>query len=146
MQCDASPIVIEQIFRASITSVWSAITTPDQMRQWLFESISDFKPEVGFETQFDVRADGKNYIHIWKVTEAIPQRRLVYEWRYGGYVGNSYVKWELSEIDRETKLTFTHVGHETIRGDDIFSRKNGIAGWTYLIRESLHSSLARWGD
>jgi len=49
--------------------VWKAITDKDQMKQWYFDTIDDFKPEVGFQTQFKVRNGNKDYLHIWKVTE-----------------------------------------------------------------------------
>jgi uncharacterized protein YndB with AHSA1/START domain len=115
------------------------------MCQWLFDTISDFRPELGFETQFNVHAGEKDYLHIWKVTEVIPEKRIAYEWRYGGYDGNSTVEWELSEVPEGTKLAFAHVGHETLRGDELFSRENGVAGWTYLIRESLQEFLSGQG-
>ncbi|WDE09303.1 SRPBCC domain-containing protein [Thalassomonas viridans] len=138
---DAKPIVVEQTFNAPVTVVWQAITDKQQMQQWFFETITEFTPEVGFETEFNVPCEGKNYLHMWKVTEVVPQLRLVYQWRYGGYPGDSAVSWELSEEEGITKLTFTHTGHETIQGDDIFSRENGVAGWRYFIQESLKAFL-----
>lgn len=42
------PIIVEQTFNTTIDSVWKAITEIKQMRQWYFENIPTFKPEVGF--------------------------------------------------------------------------------------------------
>ncbi len=42
------------------------------MRKWYFENIPAFKPEVGFETQFNVQSEERNFLHKWKVTEVQP--------------------------------------------------------------------------
>ncbi|MHC4664643.1 MAG: SRPBCC family protein [Planctomycetota bacterium] len=137
-------IVVEQIYNAPIAVVWKAIVEKDQMRQWFFKPMTDFKPEVGFETQFDVQVEGQNYPHQWKVTEVVPERRITYDWRYGGYPGNSSVTWELSETPDGTKLKLTHKGIETFPQDDpIFSRESGEAGWEYFLHESLKAFLER---
>ena len=138
------PIVVEQTYNAPIAVVWKAITDKDQMRQWFFEPMTDFEPEVGFETEFEVQCEGQNFPHQWKVTEVVPERRIVYEWRYGGYPGDSSVTWELSETRDGTKLKLTHKGHETFSQDNpIFSRESGEAGWGYLLHESLKAFLER---
>ena len=74
--------------------------------------------------------------------EVIPESRIVYEWRYGGYPGNSTVTWELSETADGTTLKFTHSGVETFPQDNpVFKRETGVAGWRYLIEESLKAFL-----
>ncbi|MBC8352319.1 MAG: SRPBCC domain-containing protein [Planctomycetes bacterium] len=141
---DTNAIVVEQTFNAPVAVVWTAITDPDQMRQWFFEPIVDFKPETGFETQFNVRCEDRDFLHVWKVTDVVPKKRIAYSWRYEGYPGDSTVVWELSESANGTKLLFTHVGHETFPQDDpIFSRESGQAGWDYLVGESLPAFLQR---
>jgi len=141
---NTDPIVVEQTYNAPIAAVWKAITDKDQMRQWFFEPMTDFEPEVGFETEFDVQCEGQAYSHQWKVTQVVPERRITYGWRYGGYPGNSSVTWELSETPDGTALRLTHTGHETFGQDDpAFSRESGITGWTYFLHESLKSFLER---
>ncbi len=76
------PIILEQTFNTSIDTVWNAITQIDQMRQWYFESIPSFKPEVGFETRFKVKSEERNFTHLWKVTKAIPGKMITYDWKY----------------------------------------------------------------
>lgn len=134
-------IVIEQTYNASIETVWNAITDEDQMRKWFFEQMTEFQPEVGFETEFNVHHEGTDYLHQWKVTEVVPMRRISYTWSYGGFPGDSLVTWELSGASAGTKLLFTHTGRETIQGDPIFSRENCEAGWKYFIHESLKAFL-----
>ncbi len=144
MDINADPIVVEHTFNAPIAVVWKAITDKDQMRQWFFETITDFEPEVGFETQFNVRVEDRDYPHQWKVTDVVPGRRIAYNWRYGGYAGNSSVTWELSETPSGTKLKFSHKGIETFPQDNPdFSRESGQAGWDYFLRESLKTFLER---
>ena len=135
---NAEPIVVEQAFHAPVDVVWNAITDKIQMRQWFFETINDFDPVPGSETQFNVRVQDQDYTHLWKVTEVIPKRRIAYSWRYGGYPGDSFVVWDLSETTNGTKLKFTHKGHETFPQDNpVFSRESGQAGWHYFICERL---------
>jgi uncharacterized protein YndB with AHSA1/START domain len=144
MDATAEPIVVEQIFNAPISVVWKAITDTDQMRRWFFETMTNFEPAVGFQTQFNVRVEDQDYPHQWKVTDVVPEKRIVYDWRYGGYPGDSSVTWELSETPHGTKLTLTHKGIETFPQDDpMFSRESGQAGWGYFLHESLKAFLER---
>ena len=144
MSVESRPIVVEQKLGASIDAVWRAITEKDQMCQWFFESIEEFSPERGFETRFSVDADGKTYVHLWKVTELVPGRKIVYNWKYVGYPGESFVSWELKEDGAGTLLTFSHHGIETFPQDqEVFSRKNGESGWDYFIRGRLKTFLER---
>ncbi len=144
MDMNADPIMVEQTYNASIAVVWKAITDKDQMRQWFFETMTDFEPEVGFGTQFNVRVEDQDYPHQWKVIDVVSERRIAYDWRYGGFRGNSSVTWELSETPNGTKLKLTHKGIETFPQDNpVFSRESGQAGWDYFLHESLKAFLER---
>ncbi len=139
---NTGPIVVQHTYDAPLAVVWDAITNKDQMRQWFFETMTDFQPRVGFETKFDVECEGQIFPHLWKITEVVPETRIVYDWRYGGYPGESAVTWEPSETPEGTKLTLTHSRQETFPQDNpIFSRENGEAGWGYLLHESLKDFL-----
>jgi uncharacterized protein YndB with AHSA1/START domain len=138
----SEPIIVEQVFDATIRQVWEAITEPNQMRKWFFEEMGSFKPEVGFSTEFDVSFDGKHFIHQWKVTEVLPQRRIAYDWRYRGYPGDSRVTWELTSESRQSRLRLTVEGLETFPQDmPEFTRESCIQGWTYFIGERLKKCL-----
>ena len=138
----SEPIIIEETYRAPIERVWDAITKKDQMCKWFFESINDFVPQVGFCTKFDVSSGQKNYLHVWRVTEAVPNQRLTLEWKYGGYPGDSFVTFELSRSGAGTHLKLTHEGLETFPTDDrAFSRDSCLQGWNYFICQSLKSYL-----
>ena len=75
MRKNDEPIIVEQIFSLPIEVVWNSITEVDVMRQWYFENIPSFKPEVGFETKFNVESQGRNFLHMWRVTEVVPKKK-----------------------------------------------------------------------
>ena len=136
------PVIVEQIFNSSIDKVWKAITELNQMTQWFFENIPSFKPEVGFETRFDVHVEDKTFPHLWKITEVIPMKKITYNWRYEGYLGDAYVTFELFELNGQTKLKLTYKVVVSF-SEDIpeFSRKMAIEGWSYFIKASLKEYL-----
>jgi uncharacterized protein YndB with AHSA1/START domain len=131
------PFVIERTFNAPVEKVWEAITDKDQMKQWYFPMLESFEPVVGFQTEFNVRFEGKDHIHIWKVTEVIPNKKISYEWRYGGFEGNSLVTFELFSEGNATRLRLTHAGLETFPPLADFARENFAKGWTELIGSLL---------
>ena len=144
MGINLNPVVAEQIFNVPVEVVWKAITDTDQMRQWFFEPMTQFKAEPGFETQFVVHCEGTDYLHVWKVTEVVPLKRISYSWRYGGFPGHSTVVWVLSETPHGTRLVLTHEGGESFPQDNpVFSREAGQRGWDYFLCESLKNFLAR---
>ncbi len=135
------PFVIERTYNAPIEIVWKAITDKDQMKQWYFD-IENFKPEVGFEFQFEGSNKNKTYLHLCKITEVIVNEKLTYSWRYNGYEGVSFVTFELFAESDKTRLKLTHEGLETfpINNPD-FAKENFVTGWTEIIGTSLKEYL-----
>ncbi|MAG58080.1 MAG: ATPase [Planctomycetes bacterium] len=142
---NTDPIVAQQTLNAPVDVVWRAITEPDQMRQWYFDSIADFKAEPGFQTEFNVHFEGVDYLHQWRVTEVEPRCRIVYDFKFAGIeVEYSYVVWELEETPGGTKLTLTNEGnHNLPRDNSVFSREAGQAGWDYFVCQGLPAYLSR---
>lgn len=137
-----NPIVITQEFNASIDKVWTAITNKDQMIKWFFEMIPDFEPIVGFETSFNLHHNGNDYLHLWKVIEVIPKQKIVYSWKYGGHMGDSFVVWELTANSNKTFLNFSHHGQNSFPQDNPdFTRESCVQGWTFFIHERLKEYL-----
>jgi len=129
--------VIERTFDAPVERVWKAITDKNDMRQWYFD-LNAFRPEVGFEFQFDgVGNDGKEFRHRCTITEVIPNRKLAYTWRYDGYPGNSIVTFELFEEGKRTRVRLSHEGLETFPPTSDFAKENFVKGWTSLIGTML---------
>ena len=142
MKASDGPIIVKQTFDSSSEKVWNAITDPDEMRQWYFEMIPDFKPEVGFKTQFNVKSGDRNFNHRWRVTEVVPLQKIAYNWSYDAYPGDAYVVFEIDETDSGTTLTLTNVVREDFP-DDIpeFKRASCVGGWEYFIKQRLKAYL-----
>ncbi len=142
MRKEDRSIIVEQTYNASLDDAWSAITEIDQMRQWYFDNIPAFRPEIGFETQFNVQSGGRDFLHLWKVTEVVSKKRITYNWKYDGYPGDSFVVFELSQQDNLTTLRLTHQVTESFPEDiPDFNREGCIEGWKYFIKNSLKKYL-----
>jgi len=141
---DKNPITVQQTFEASIETVWQAITELEQMQQWYFPNIPEFRPELGFETQFLIQNEGRNFTHIWKVKEVIPNQLIGYSWNFEEYIGEAYSNFHLEEKEGKTQLTLeSHVVEEFPSNISEFKRESGQAGWDYLIKESLANFLSK---
>jgi uncharacterized protein YndB with AHSA1/START domain len=132
------PFIIERTFNAPIEKVWQAITEKEKMKQWYFD-LAEFKAEPCFEFQFLAGKENKKYLHVCKITEVIPGKKLTYSWRYDGYPGNSFVLFELSEEGKKTKFKLTHAGLESFAASNNhdLDAKNFAEGWTQIIGTSL---------
>lgn len=132
------PVQVEHLFDTDTSTLWAALTEVRQMRQWYFDAIPDFSPHLGFKTQFNVQSGGRDFPHVWKVTEVIPLQKISYDWEVTGYEIDSFVTFELAEKASKTSLTLNCYGIESYP-DNIpeFTRESCHAGWTYFIKESL---------
>lgn len=138
------PFIIERTYSAPISAVWKAISNRDEMAKWYFD-LKEFKAEVGFEFTFEGGpSPEKQYIHLCKVTEVIPNKKLTYSWKYNGYEGNSFVTFELFEEGNATRLKLTHTGLETFPKDNKdFAKTNFDAGWESILGRSLKEFLEK---
>jgi uncharacterized protein YndB with AHSA1/START domain len=138
-----TPLVIERTFNASVEKVWKAITDINQMRQWYFPQLENFKSEEGFETQFNVHHEGKDYLHIWKIKEVTLLKKISVEWKYRGYPGNSLVSFELFKQGDKTKLVLTHERIETFMPEKYpeLAKENFMEGWTQFMDKGLKEFL-----
>lgn len=133
------PVIKEILLNAPVSKVWKAITDKNDMKEWLFDLLTKFRPEVGFEFQFKGKGKkGQNYLHLCKITEVIPDKKLSYSWKYDKYPGNSLVTFELFEEGKKTKLRLTHEGIESFGTDNPdFARESFNEGWTYFIGTAI---------
>ena len=104
MKSKNEPLIVEKQLEASRETVWNAITQIDQMKEWFFEQIENFEPIVGFETSFDVKSGDRVFPHLWKISEVIPESKIVYNWKYEGYAGDSFVTFELKPQNDGTQI------------------------------------------
>jgi len=134
-------VIVERTFKATISTVWKAISDRDEMKKWYFD-LAEFKAEKGFTFQFvGGPEDGIQYTHACEVTEVIPEKKLTYSWRYEGYEGISYLTFELSSIGNETLLKLTHTGLDSFPKHPDFAAGNFKEGWNHIIHISLKEYL-----
>lgn len=140
---NTSPIIVERTLNAPADAIWAALTDRDKMKDWYFD-LEKFVPEVGFEFRFEGGPPEKSYLHICKVTEVIPNKKIAYTWRYDGYPGNSLVTFELFAEGDKTRLKLTHAGLETFGTENPhLAPHNFEAGWNDIINRSLVEYLAK---
>src|SRR5210317_1717385 len=104
------PVVVEQVFNATVKEVWEAITGLDKMKQWFFSNIPAFEPRIGFYTEFDVQSGDRIFTHRWKIIEVVPLNRIKYRWSYKEYMGEGFVTFELVEKGKQTLLHMINDG------------------------------------
>jgi len=138
------PIIVEETYPSSVESVWNSLTDIDLMRQWYFENIPAFKPEIGFETQFKVQSEDKDFLHKWKVTEVQPLKMIQYTWAFENYLGKSFATFEVVPQDAMTNLKLTVDILEDFP-DDIpeFTTESCVAGWKFFINGRLKDFLGK---
>ncbi len=132
----SGPVVLERVYNAPIEKVWKALTVNEEMKEWYF-NLAEFRPEVGFEFRFDVTHEGNEYIHLCKVTEVVPGRKIAYSWRYKDQPGDSVVSFELFKEGDKTKLRLVHEGLDSFPKTPAYAKENFVAGWTDIIGNSL---------
>lgn len=138
------PVVVEQNFQVPKSFVWRAITDPKQMRLWYFEQIRSFVPVVGFSTRFEVENEGRVFPHLWTITHVEPMKTLTYRWQYEGYPGDSYVTFQLCEMQEVTRLTLTHRVVKPFPAEiPEFTRASCLGGWQYFLNQQLKAWLAK---
>jgi uncharacterized protein YndB with AHSA1/START domain len=133
-----TPFSMERTYNAPIEKVWEAITNLEQMKEWYFQ-MDGFRPEVGFEFRFSGRGKhGEEYIHICRVLEADPKKKLSYSWTYEGLPGYSVVTFALTPEGEKTRVKLTHEGLDSFPRDNAdFAKENFVEGWTHIIGKSL---------
>jgi uncharacterized protein YndB with AHSA1/START domain len=135
-------VIVERTFNAPISKVWKALTDKNEMKLWYFD-LTDFKAEPGFQVRFYGGPSAeKQYLHLLEVTEAIPEKKIAYSWKYDGYEGVSIAAFELSAQGNKTHLKLTHSGLESFPETNTnFAEKNFAAGWDAIINSSLKKYL-----
>ena len=115
------------------------------MRKWYF-TMDDFRPDPGFEFSFTGENEGRVFVHLCKITEVIPNKKLQHSWRYEGMGGISYVTFELQPDGAQTRLKLTHEGLESFPQDRDFKKENFQQGWTEILGNSLRNYLAKTSE
>ena len=126
------PVFKEVLLNAPPSRVWKALTDNNELKQWYFV-LEDFKPEVGFEFKFAVEHEGRNWVHLCRVTEVIPNKKLSYTWQYEGIPGDTLLTFELIPEGEKTRLYLTHSELETFPTDiPGLAVENFDTGWEHF--------------
>jgi uncharacterized protein YndB with AHSA1/START domain len=138
MKSSDPPVVVSYKFNTSVQKIWNAITVLKEMRQWYFDQIEDFKPKVGFKTQFAVQVEDRTFTHLWEVTQVVPQQKITYNWKFLEYPGSGDVTFELIPAENHVKVKLVNRVFEDYP-DDIpeFKRESCEQGWEYFIGQKL---------
>ena len=142
MKATDEAIRLNYPLNATREAIWEAITDIDQMREWYFDNIPDFKALVGFETSFLVKTEDKSITHKWKVLKVIPNHLISYSWRFDEYPGESISIFYIMEDDSGVSLNLEIQTTEDFP-DNIseFNTESCIAGWDYFIDGNLKKYL-----
>ena len=111
--------------------------------EMFFEQIEDFKPEVGFKTNFIIEHNERTFHHMWKVIKVNAPFEITYNWKYKGYEGDSNVSFVLEALpNNDTQLTLQcNVVEDFPQDIPEFKRQSGVDGWHYFIKDALKSYL-----
>lgn len=135
-------LITETLIHAGPDKIWKALTEKSEMKQWYFD-LDNFKAEPGFEFRFNGQGSkGENYMHVCKVLEAIPAKKLKYSWTYEGYPGYSEIAFELIPEGDQTRVIATHTGLDSFPKDNPdFARASFKEGWNEIITRMLPDYL-----
>lgn len=131
-------VIVKEKFEKPKRDIWNAITVWDEMIQWYFSNLPDFKAEQGFQTEFEVKSEERTFTHIWKVLEVIAEQKIKYSWTYKEYTGEGIVTFSLSEQKGFCELQVMTEGLETFPPNiPEFKEESCRAGWQYFINQNL---------
>ncbi len=119
------------VFNHSIDKVWNAISKADEISTWFIKA--DFKAEVGYQYTFSATGE-KGCLSITGTIKQANPYTLIYTWIVEGTDTETTVKWELEEMDGQTKLYLEHSGISKYPGDtavQMFESFNG--GWSDCV-------------
>lgn len=143
MKKSDSPIVVEAQFNKSATTLWKALTSHSEMKKWYFEVLDDFQPEVGFNTAFKVHSENRIFTHQWEVIEVVPEKKIIYSWRFLEYPGASTSSFEVFGDQNSSRLQLTILVQADFPEDiPEFRRESCIGGWDYFIHGNLKKYMA----
>jgi len=143
MKENDSPIIIEQQYNASAQQLWEALTNFELMPKWYFENLPDFKPVVGFETEFAVLNEGRTFTHLWKVLSVEPFKEITYSWKFTEYAGESTSQFLIeNETSQHVSLKLViNVLQDFIADVPEFKLESCLAGWDYFLNQRLRKFL-----
>lgn len=137
----AKTLRFEALYPYSPEQVWTALTDPAAIGDWLMPN--DFAPRVGHCFTFRTKpAPGFDGIVQCEVLALDPPNRLAYSWKGGGI--DTVVSYALAGEGDNTRLVMEQSGFTGIRGFMVSRILGG--GWKRMIAERLPAAAARVAD
>ncbi len=135
-------IHLKWMLKHSPEEVWTCLTDPDLVAQWLMKN--DFKAEVGHSFHFHAKPRGGwNGIVFAEVLEVIPMKKLSYSWKGGPAEGkitlDTIVTWTLVPTKEGTELLLSHTGFKGF--GNIMTSFIMQSGWGSHIKKRFEDLL-----
>jgi uncharacterized protein YndB with AHSA1/START domain/ADP-ribose pyrophosphatase YjhB (NUDIX family) len=131
-----TPIIKKISISAPASKVWEALTNSTKLSQWITMP-NDINPAIGNEFTFE--AESRDEWGDWdrkircRITELIPNKKIVYTWASELIKGETLVSFELVESKGQTELTLTHSGWENLSESQEMWRERYAKGWRDLL-------------
>ena len=137
----AKTIRFEALYPHTPDQVWTALTDPQALADWLMPN--DFVAEVGRSFQFKTQpAPGFDGTVNCEVLELDRPRRIAWRWKGGGI--DTVVRFELEAHGGSTRLVMQQSGFAGMRGMMVSKILSG--GWKRMIEERLPAAAGRVTD
>jgi len=133
-------IVLEQTYPYAIEHVWTALTEPDALAEWLMPG--EFKAVVGHKVTFrcDPQPEFDGTVEV-EVLEVDRPRRLSYSWKTSNMNKPTTVTFILAPTrDGGTRLRLEHAGFEGDSGRTMLPLFKG--GWGHKLSVQLKPVIA----
>jgi uncharacterized protein YndB with AHSA1/START domain len=137
---DTHEVIVDQVFPHTPEVVWKTLTTPGLMGRWLMMTPTGFEPVKGTRFTYQTTPAGAwDGVIQCLVLDAVPNERLIYEWRGGddanvGYGArlNTVVDLTLTRVEGGTRLRLVHSGLVLPRNETAFT--NMSHGWKTVVQ------------
>jgi len=137
---DTHEIIVDEVFPHAPEVVWKTLTTPGLMGRWLMMTPTGFEPVKGTRFTYQTTPAGAwDGVIRCLVLDAVPNERLIYEWRGGddanvGYGSrlNTVVDLTLTRVEGGTRIRLVHSGFVLPRNDSAF--KSMSNGWKTVVQ------------
>lgn len=136
---DQVDLRFERFFPRAIEKVWSALTDPVRLHDWM--GAAQVEPHVG--GRYELMLDGPNPM-IGRITAWEPPHVLAFTWS-NTHAPDASAQYELSRREGGTRLLFTHRGvprpHSALMlpGWHFFFERLGAQLNEDAVRRSIHS-------
>jgi len=121
----------ERDYPHSIQTVWSALTTPARIADWMCADV-EIEPSLG--GRYHLRFRNHDHSLTGEITCFEPPYRLEYTWPETAALGQSLVRWELSATDFGCHLVMTH---RLTEGSDL---PGFGSGWHWHLDALAHAA------